>query len=121
MLDILHHLSSGIKSVAIEMVYKGIDELRQGCGGAGFLMSSGIAEGWTDYAPLSTLEGVNVVMAQQSARYLFKQVKKLEKGKKTVGLFSYLNNIDQNCNLVSKAKTVSDFADIDHLDTCMAI
>jgi len=45
------------------MVYKGMDELRQGCGGAGFLMSSGIAEGWVDYAPLVTLEGVNVVMA----------------------------------------------------------
>lgn len=63
MLDILHHLTSGIKAVVTEMVYKGMDELRQGCGGAGFLMSSGIAEGWVDYAPLVTLEGVNVVMA----------------------------------------------------------
>lgn len=78
MLDILHHLSSGIKSIAIDMVYKGFDELRQGCGGAGFLMASGIADGWTDYAPLATLEGVNVVMAQQSSRYLFKQFKKHE-------------------------------------------
>lgn len=121
MLDLLHHLSSGIKAVAIEMVYKGIDELRQGCGGAGFLMSSGICEGWTDYAPLSTLEGVNVVMAQQSARYLFKQFKKLEKGKKTAGLFSYINSIDQNCLLISKAKTIEEFTEIEHLDMCMAI
>jgi len=78
LLDILHHLSSGIKAISIEMVYKGVDELRQSCGGAGFLMSSGICEGWCDYSPLSTLEGVNVLMAQQSARYLFKQYKKHE-------------------------------------------
>jgi len=63
LLDYLHHLSSGIKSIGIDMVYKGLDELRQSCGGAGCLMSSGICEGWTDHSVLNTLEGVNVIMS----------------------------------------------------------
>ena len=37
MLDILHHFSSGMKALATEMTYVGSDELRQACGGAGFL------------------------------------------------------------------------------------
>lgn len=45
-------------------------------------------------------------MAQQSARYVLKQYRKHKQGKKTIGLFSYINNIELNTNLVSKAKTV---------------
>ena len=46
------------------MQYRGIDEMRQSCGGAGFLMSSGLASMWVDNAPLVTYEGVNVMMTQ---------------------------------------------------------
>lgn len=46
LLDILHHFSSGMKAIATDFSYKGADELRQACGGAGWLMSSGIAEVW---------------------------------------------------------------------------
>jgi len=46
LLDILHHFTSGIKSIATAMTYEGMDELRQSCGGAGFLQSSLIAEIW---------------------------------------------------------------------------
>jgi acyl-CoA oxidase len=44
LLDILHHFTSGMKAIATDMVYVGADELRQCCGGAGFLLSSGIAD-----------------------------------------------------------------------------
>ena len=64
MLDILHHFSSGMKALATEMAYVGSDELRQACGGAGFLSSSGIADMWAEQAPFPTYEGVNVVMYQ---------------------------------------------------------
>lgn len=62
LLEILHHLSSGMKALATEMAYVGIDELRQACGGAGFLLSSGIADLWAEQAANPTYEGVNVVM-----------------------------------------------------------
>jgi alkylation response protein AidB-like acyl-CoA dehydrogenase len=43
MLDVLHHLASGIKAFATEAMYIGCDDMRQCCGGAGYLMSSGVA------------------------------------------------------------------------------
>ena len=34
MLDVLHHFTSGIKAIGTDVAYKGMDELRQACGGA---------------------------------------------------------------------------------------
>ena len=48
LLDILHHFSSGMKALATSIVYHGVDELRQSCGGAGFLLASGIADWWIE-------------------------------------------------------------------------
>ena len=48
LLDILHHFSSGVKALGTEICYVGLDELRQACGGAGFLLSSGIADQWAE-------------------------------------------------------------------------
>lgn len=62
LLDILHHLTSGLKSISSEMAYRGTDELRQSCGGAGFHIASGVVSGFTDHAPLITFEGVNTLM-----------------------------------------------------------
>jgi len=63
-LDMLHHMTAGVKSCATEWCYVGLDELRQACGGAGFLLTSGISDWWSDIAPFPTFEGVNAVMAQ---------------------------------------------------------
>ena len=73
MLDILHHFSAGLKALTSELVYVGVDELRQACGGAGYPLSSGIADLWAEFSPFPTFEGVNAVMYQQSARMLLKQ------------------------------------------------
>ena len=48
MLEILHHFSSGMKALITEYVYNGTDQLRQSCGGAGYLISSGIASLWAE-------------------------------------------------------------------------
>ena len=48
LLDILHHFSAGMKALATEICYVGMDELRQACGGSGFLLSSGIADMWAE-------------------------------------------------------------------------
>lgn len=92
MLDVLHHFTAGVKAFATEHSYSGQDELRQACGGAGFLLASGVAQQWKDGAPLPTFEGVNVLMYAQAARYIFKQVKWISKREKpAVGYFTYLN------------------------------
>ena len=62
MLDILHHFSAGMKALSSETCYNGTDELRQACGGSGFLLSSGIAHIWGEQGAFPTFEGVNVVM-----------------------------------------------------------
>ena len=83
-----------MKAYATESVYHGCDEMRQSCGGAGFLLSSGIADWWGDIAPYPTFEGVNVVMFQQSSRLLFKGAKKVRAGKKPHEFFSYLAKVE---------------------------
>ena len=62
LLDILHHFSAGMKSITTDMSYKGCDELRSACGGAGYHMSSGVAGAFTEHSVLATFEGVNVLM-----------------------------------------------------------
>ena len=95
--------------------------MRQACGGAGFLQSSGICSLWEDVAPYNTYEGVNVIMYQQSARYLFKQVEKVAKGKKCTDYFSYINEIDNVMNMKNDAKTVDEFLSLDNLEKIMAL
>jgi acyl-CoA oxidase len=94
MLDLLHHLTSGFKAFSTDAQYRGVDELRQACGGAGFLLASGIASIWIDGSPNVTIDGVSVLMYQQSSRYLLKQLKKREKGEQLKNVFSYLNNAE---------------------------
>lgn len=111
-----------MKALATNYAYTGIDALRQGCGGAGFILSSGIADIWTDIAPYSTFEGVNVVMTQQSSRFLLKQADKAAKGKKVKeAFFDYLNNMEETLKTKSEATSNAEFSDIDHLELAMSI
>jgi len=122
LLDELHHYTSGIKAMATNYAYYGIDELRQACGGAGFNSASGIADIWQDIAPYSTFEGVNVVMAQQSSRYVLKQAKKAAKGgEPCTGFFEYINHLDAICKMKSGARTQEEFGSIEHLDQAMKV
>ena len=110
-LDLLHHLTAGVKSLATEMCYVGLDELRQCCGGAGFLLTSGLADWWSDIAPFPTFEGVNPVMAQQAARMIFKSAKKVTKGKAPHPFFAYLSDPEKLVGSKSPATSVADFQD----------
>ena len=120
LLDILHHFSSGMKALGTEIVYVGLDELRQACGGAGFLLSSGIADTWAESAPFPTFEGVNVIMYQQSSRMLLKQAEKIKQGKQLIDFFSYLMKSDQLLSTPSGATTVEAFLDPDHIQRALA-
>ena len=61
-LEILHHLTAGFKAYYADYGYAALDQLRQSCGGTGFLMASGLAYNQVTHAPHPTHEGVNVVM-----------------------------------------------------------
>ncbi len=122
LLDILHHFSSGMKVLATEMIYKGVDELRQSCGGAGFLLASGIADWWLEIAAFPTFEGVNVVMLQQSSRMLFKQAALIVQGKPVkYDFFKYLNKSKELLEAKPQAKTVDDFLNPEHLQQALAV
>jgi hypothetical protein len=43
LLPVLHHITAGLKALGSEMMYLGMDELRQACGGAGYSLASGIS------------------------------------------------------------------------------
>lgn len=103
------------------MMYRGTDELRSSCGGAGFHVASGLVTGFTDHAPLATFEGVNTLMSQQSARFLFKQVKKTKRGKKCKNYFEYINNLTELISSKSAAKSVEEFQSLDFLEHTLKV
>ena len=51
-------------------------------------------------------------MAQQSAKFLQKCVKKVLKGEKLVGVFDYLNELPTILNIKNKATSPSDYTNI---------
>lgn len=82
LLDLVHHYSSGMKSVYTQELVDGAYAIRQSLGGAGYSGWSGIPEIIEDINPQVTFEGDNTVMAQQSFNYIFSLFKKLQKAKK---------------------------------------
>jgi len=103
------------------MAYNGLDEMRQACGGAGFLLTSGLSDWWSDIAPFPTFEGANTVMAAQAARLIFKNMNKVVKGKKPMPEFAYLAQLDELTATPSSAKTVDEFLTMDHIETVLAV
>ena len=96
-----------MKALATTIVYFGIDELRQSCGGAGFLLASGIADWWIEQAAFPTFEGVNAVMFQQSSRLLLKQAALIGAGKPVSHeFFNYLSEAKTLLKAKSTATTV---------------
>mgnify|MGYP002631518528 CR=1 FL=1 len=85
LLDIIHHFTSGMKSVYSSDCYDGLLLIRQSLGGAGYSAWSGIPGLIEDFSPQVTFEGDNTVMAQQSAGFLFKQAKRALKSKESLG------------------------------------
>lgn len=63
MLDVMHHFTSGLKSLYSSMTYEGIDLVRTNCGGAGYSAWSWLPEMFSYYSPVPVYEGDNTVMA----------------------------------------------------------
>mmetsp|Transcript_2951 Transcript_2951/g.3488 ORF Transcript_2951/g.3488 Transcript_2951/m.3488 type:complete len:727 (-) Transcript_2951:2991-5171(-) len=68
----LHASAAGLKGFCCNAAAIGLEELRKCCGGAGYLLASGIAPLEADYKWRATAEGDTTVMLLQTARYLMK-------------------------------------------------
>eukprot|EP01052_Picozoa_sp_SAG31_P012509 SAG31_NODE_733_length_12491_cov_7.073112_14_plen_215_part_00 len=104
----LHAASAGLKGYCCNAAAVGIEELRKCCGGAGYLLASGIAPLEADFKWRATAEGDTVVMLLQTARHLVKERAEAGESKK-----------DGN-SLLTKRKPVavadtSGFLDLDYL------
>lgn len=119
LLDELHHLTSGMKSVYSQIAQDGIFQIRQSIGGAGYSAWGGIVNIIDEFSPVVTYEGDNTVMAQQCSRYLMKCVKKVQKGETVQGVYSYLNKIQTMLGTQNQAKTAEDYIKIDQIDEAL--
>ncbi|CDW74570.1 acyl-oxidase family protein [Stylonychia lemnae] len=119
-LELLHHITSGYKSVFTTLSYDAIDEIRQSCGGAGFLSWSSLPSLQQDFAPNTTFEGDNTVMLQQAARLIMKNVTLVMKGKKPHEFFAHLELIKDLPVANKTLSSVSEVLELEYLDLALA-
>ena len=86
----LHATTAGLKGLCCERTALGIEDCRKACGGAAYLLTSGIAALEQDYKWRATAEGDTVVMLLETSKYLLKQVQKARRGGEITGLASCL-------------------------------
>ena len=88
-----------------------MERVRQACGAHGYSQYSGLPGMISEFTPNVTLEGENTVMLLQTARYLIKNLKKLDEGKKITPFLSYLTNYQNDINEKSTISAQTDFHD----------
>lgn len=81
MLNSIHCLISGFKSYFTSSTLEGLEQLRNACGGHGYMQYSGLPQIIQEFSPTATYEGENTVLYLQTARYLVKMYNRLTKDK----------------------------------------
>ena len=85
-----------------------MEHLKQACGGHGFLNISGLSQNHLNMNGFLTAEGDGAVLAQQTARFLFKSLQQVMSGKKveqkSIAFFNNWQDIQQ--------KKCSDYPDM---------
>ena len=89
----IHTLCSCLKPLVTWRMRKFGEYVKQCCGGHGFLNVSGIHRIIKSEEGLVTAEGTNLVITQQTGRFLLGEAQKLSKGKRLTGITSFLNDI----------------------------
>ncbi|CAF1385836.1 unnamed protein product, partial [Rotaria sordida] len=89
----LHTLSSGLKAYTSSVGEQLAQVCRVACGGHGFLIASGIVEIKNYLDAVCSAEGDNIVLFQQTARYLLKVMQQVEEhnGKQNGSSVAYLH------------------------------
>jgi len=88
----LHTLASCLKPLVTWRMRKFGEYVKQCCGGHGFLNVSGIHRIIKSEEGLVTAEGTNLVITQQTGRYLLTEAGRLAKGERLTGITSFLND-----------------------------
>eukprot|EP01065_Artemidia_motanka_P013705 TRINITY_DN17691_c0_g2_i1.p2 TRINITY_DN17691_c0_g2~~TRINITY_DN17691_c0_g2_i1.p2 ORF type:complete len:704 (+),score=274.47 TRINITY_DN17691_c0_g2_i1:65-2113(+) len=88
----LHATLSGLKAFSTVWAHLVIEDTRKACGGQGFLLSSGIAEISRSYTEAVTVEGEQVILSLQTARFLMKAAAAVNAGKPVAGSVVYLTD-----------------------------
>lgn len=122
-MDLVHHFSSGMKSIYSQTAMDNIYTIRQSLGGAGYSGWSGIPRILSDYTPQVTFEGDNTVMVQQSCNYLLKVVKQIRenKGGNFDPVFSYIKDSQTVIHKRCKASKPEDFLDLDLIEEALKV
>lgn len=85
----LHALVAGLKAYATRVAADGAEDARKSCGGQGYSNLSGLPEIVSLVTPQCTWEGDNMVMFQQTARFLMDSLRSVE-GRKLHPSLSYI-------------------------------
>ncbi|KAG6868536.1 hypothetical protein C0993_001424 [Termitomyces sp. T159_Od127] len=85
-----HITTAALKAWATQNAADGAEDARKCCGGHGYSLLSGLPSLSADVASMTTLDGENYVMYQQTARYLVKCVSAISDGKSTDPAMNYL-------------------------------
>ena len=92
----LHATLSGLKAVSTVSAHHAIEECRKCCGGQGFLMSSGIAKLSPDFTEWVTVEGEQVILSLQCARFLIKAVHSTQENVTLTKTVAYIGDKSSN-------------------------
>jgi len=88
----VHATSAGLKAFGTWWCNESLEVTRQCLGGHGYSSYAGISSLLADFAVNCSWEGDNTVLAQQTAKYLIKSLRKVMNGKKISGFESYMND-----------------------------
>jgi len=88
----LHATLCGLKVWSTLWAHTSIEDCRKACGGQGYLRSSGVCDLTAEFAEPATVEGEQVIMSLQVARFLIKAVGELAAGRPVVGSVEYLKD-----------------------------
>ena len=105
----VHATSTGLKAFTTWFTSDGIETCRKCCGGHGYLLSSGLPDMFARYVPACTYEGDNVVLLQQTARYLLKAIQTASAGQPVAQTVQYLSRVAASKNDKCPVKTMSDW------------
>lgn len=110
MLPELHAVSSALKAVCTWICSDGIETCRRCCGGHGYSLLSGLPSLFASYVQNVTWEGDNNVLCLQTARYLLKAYRNVERaGKNATGSAAYFSNLMSGPHAYKAKECVSDW------------
>ena len=116
----IHAIVSGLKAYASQKAADGAEDARKCCGGQGYFVLSGLPDIVALVTPQCSWEGDNIVLYQQTARFLMESVQSIHQGKDTHPSMSYI--VDATSSTAAlKSKCLATTSDLLLPETQLAI